>query len=524
MTARGETQDAGLREVLGILRRRWPLIVLCLVLVTGAAIGYSELQKKQYTASSQLLFETQDFTQELFNTTVVSNNIDPTQQAATDQNLVTLPIVSQRTAHAIGGGVTPGQVYSEVSISPVGQSNIVQISVTDPSPKVAATIANTYAQQFVQFRKRSDQDLILGAEDLIQRELANLTPGERLSQQGIDLATRSQQLQELASLQTGNVEFVQPASVPEDPSIPRTKRNGALGLIVGLLMGVGLAFLLERLDRRIRDAEDLEATFGVPVLGTIPESSAYEMAPTVEVLPHVEGEAFALLRARLRYFNVDRELRTLLVTSAAPQDGKSTIVMNLAVAEAMAGYQRVVLVEADLRRPTQAKRLGVGRVPGLSELLSGNVSLDDAIQTVHVAHRQNGNSADVKLSVIVAGDIPPNPAELVESRAMVELLHKLSESFDFVIIDSPPASSVSDAMHLMRLADGVLIVSRVGKNTRDMARHLGDQLRKLKAPVLGVVANGVTVGDRGYAEYAYYGSYGSYASDEVAGADREPVV
>jgi len=505
----------------GVLRRRWSLVALCAVLVTASAFAYSVLQQKEYTASAQLLFQDENFDQELFNTAVVDQTQDPLQEQATNQQLVQLPIVSQRTAQAIGGGVTEGEVGGDISVAGVGQAKIAVISATDPSPTMAARIANTYAEQYVLFRQQADRDQIVGAQKLIQNELAGMTPAQRSSPPGISLASRAQDLQILASLQTGNAQFVQPASVPGAPSLPKTKRNAMIGLIVGLLLGVGLAFLLERLDRRIRGADDLEATFGVPVLGIVPESAAYETSPNMSALPHIEAEAFALLRARLRYFNVDRQLRSLLVTSAAPQDGKSTVAMNLAFAEAMAGYHDVVLVEADLRRPSLAKRLGVGRVPGLAELLSSNVALEDVLQRVPVAGRQNGSSPDIHLSVITAGDIPPNPAELVESRAMVELLHLLTERFDFVLIDSPPANSVSDAMHLMRLADGVLVVSRVGKNTRDMARYLRDQLRKLNAPVLGVVANRVTTGDRGYAEYAYYGAY-AYTSDKQV-ADTEPV-
>jgi tyrosine-protein kinase len=511
LTAHGETLDAkGIREALAVLQRRWPLVVVCLVLVTGAAIAYSLLQEKQYTASAQLLFQDQTFDQELFNSTVVEPNVDPTEETATNDHMVQLPIISQRTANAIGG-ITPGEVQDDVNVSAVGQTNVAEINATDPSPTLAAKIANTYATQYVLFRQEADRAQIIGAQKLIQNELAKLTPAQRTSQQGLSLSNRGQELQILASLQTGNAEFVQPATVPSSPSIPRTKRNAGIGLIVGLLFGIGLAFLLEQLDRRIRGSEDMEEAFGVPVLGVIPQSVAYETAPTTKSLPHIEGEAFALLRARLRYFNVDRELRSLLITSAAPQDGKSTVVLNLACAEAMAGYQNVVLVEADLRRPTLSKKLGIRRGPGLAEVLSGSVALGNALQRVPIANGENGRRPKVVLSVITAGEIPPNPAELVESQAMVQLLETLTDQFDSVLIDSPPASSVSDAMHLMRLTDGVIVVSRVGKNTRDMARHLREQLTKLNAPILGVVANGVTDSDRGYAGYAYYGSY-AYSS------------
>jgi capsular exopolysaccharide synthesis family protein len=524
VTNSADVQDAaGLREALGVLRRRWPLILFCVVLATGAAIGFSLLQKKQYTATSQILFQDNTFDQELFNSTVVEPDDDPQADQATNQHLVQLPIISKRTASAIGTGVTPSEVQNDMSISPVGQSNVVEISVTNPSPALAAQIANVYATQYVLFRQQSDRAQIVGAQQLIQNELARLTPQQRASSQGTSLSSRAEELKILAALQTGNAQFVQAANVPSAASIPKTKRNAILGFVVGVLLGVGLAFLLERLDRRIRSAEDLEAVFGVPVLGIVPESKAFETAPTALRLPHGEAEAFALLRARLRYFNVDRQLRSLLITSAAPQDGKSTVALNLACAEALAGYDDAILVEADMRRPTVAKRLGLGRTLGLSELLSRDIGLEDAVQRVKIAGRDD-EADGAYLHVLTAGDIPPNPAELVESRAMADLIVQLTERYGLVIVDSPPAGSVSDAMHVMRLVDGVVVVSRVGKNTRDMAHHLRDQLRKLKAPVLGIVANGVSSGDRGYSGYyGYYGGYPSSDSKKTKKRERPPV-
>ena len=514
---RGE--NATLEQLLLMLRRRWQLIVVCVVLVTGAAIVFSLLQQDKYTASASLLFQNTQFDQELFGSNFTAAAVDPTREAATNIDLVSLPTVASRTAAALH--LPTPLVRTEVSVSGGGQADVAQVSATDANPIRAAQIANTYVDQYVLFRQQADRSKIAGAQDLVQQELAALPPSQRYGSVGQSLQNRADQLGVLAALQTGNAEVVQPASPPTSPSSPRTKRNAILGALLGLLFGLGFVFLAERLDRRVRDASELEDNYGVPVLGAVPESPSYSMAGT-EPLPALEAEAFALLRARLRYFNVDREIQSLLVTSATPGEGKTTVALNLALAEAVAHNATVVLVEADLRRPALGPRLGVDSAPGLAEILSRNSSVEDALRTTQVPVRRTGNGTahTASFAVITAGAIPPNPAELVESRAMIDLLSSLSEKFDLVIIDSPPTSVVSDAIPLMRLVSGAVIVSRIGVTTRDASRHLREQLRKLNAPTLGVIANAMPIKGRGYYgyEYGYYAeTYESRkAGDELA--------
>lgn len=489
-------------RLIGVILMRWWIVLLCFVVTTGAAVGFSLAQRKLYTASASLLFGDPGFDQMIFGTSFFTPTQDPTQQAATNIDLASLPTVAGRTSRALHGELSPGQVASEVTVSAAGASAIANINVTDPNPGRAARVANTYAAQYILFRQEADRAKIAGAQVQIQDQLAHLTPPEGNGSVGQSLQNRANQLRILSSLQTGNAELAQPAGAPGSPSSPKTKRNGALGAVLGLLFGLGLIFLLERLDRRLRDQSALEDAYGVPVIGAVPESAAYGAIP-LQQLPPVEAEAFALLRARLRYFNVDREVRSMLITSAASGEGKSTVALNLALAEASAGSSTVILVEADLRRPTLARRLGIPSGPGLAEILSHNVSLEQATQSVPAPGRSNGAGPGTPITVITAGSIPPNPAELIESRAMTDLLTTLSERFDHIIIDSPPTSAVSDAIPLVRQVSGVVVVSRIGETTRDAARHLREQLTKLNAPALGVVANAVPTRGRGYYGYAY---------------------
>jgi len=292
---------------------------------------------------------------------------------------------------------------------------------------------------------------------------------------------------------------------------------------VGLLLGFGVAFLLERLDRRIREPKDLEAIYGLPLLGVVPESDALSRSGrgkkgVREVLPAGEAEAFHLIRAHLRYFNVDRELRTLLVASAAPGDGKTTVARHLASAAARMG-SRVLLLEADLRRPTIAQHLDIQSGPGVSDVLIGAESLSEATQMIDLDQSSGDKSRGRTLDVLVAGAaLPPNPGELIESHAMESLLEQAKAKYDLVVIDTPPLTAVSDAFPLLRKVDGVIIVGRVGRNRRDVAQRLHETLTGAGAPLLGVVANGFKQGRRGgYGSYGYAYDYATSGTGPTAG-------
>ena len=224
-----------------------------------------------------------------------------------------------------------------------------------------------------------------------------------------------------------------------------------LGGILGLLLGLGLAFLLNRIDQRIREPGDLEDVYGVPVVGIVPESSALRVTQhangsQIGILPPNEAEIFGLLRAHIRYFNVDRELRVVVVVSATPGDGKTTVARNLATATAMVG-SRVLLVEADLRRPMVARYFGIKQEPGLSEVLIGAESLESAVQRVEIASARDMAAG---LDVLVAGGVlPPSPPQVIESQAMESLLQAARRSYELVVIDTPPLALLPDAFPLV---------------------------------------------------------------------------
>jgi capsular exopolysaccharide synthesis family protein len=405
-------------------------------------------------------------------------------------------------------GLTGTEVASKIDVQEQGQANVVSVTATDSSPEFAAKLANSLAQNYIGFRRNADRQKVAQARRLVEKDYAQLSPVDQQGKEGQSLKNQISKLQTLQALQTGNAELVQKADVPTAPSSPKTTRNTIVGAALGLVLGGVLALLFERLDRRLRDPGELEETFSLPVLAGVPNSKtlAGSRSPNGAIAP-VDAEAFRMLRTRLRYFNVDRNIRSVLVTSPSAADGKTMVAWHLARSAAESGAD-AVLIEADFHRPTVAENRGLAPLPGLAELLSGQTSVDGVIQEVPLESRANGGEEpEHYLEVIVAGATPPNPSELLESEEMATLVNDLVThgGYDLVVIDTPPMAMIADAIPLIKLVDGVIVVGQIGKTTRDEAVHLRNQLRELDAPVLGVVANRARSG-RGY--YGYYGTNG----------------
>jgi succinoglycan biosynthesis transport protein ExoP len=486
-----------LERLLRILRRRGWLILLCLVAVTASAVAFSLRQDKQYAATASLLFRDPAVDRTLFQTSYTPS-VDPQRQSATNVRLVSLPSVANNTAARLGGRLTGDAVEDKVKVENEGASDVVAIKATDRSPRFAATLANTFASEYITLRRAADRAVIRQALNLVRRRLDDVSASDRPK-----LQARADDLKILAALQNGKAEVAQQASVPSSPSSPRPVRNGVIGGVLGLFLGLALAMLLERLDRRIKEPDELEQTYRLPILAAIPESRALRNSAggeSNEIVPGPEWESFRKLRAKLRYFNVDRDTRSVLITSAGPEEGKTTVASNLAIAAAFGGQTRVLLLEADLRRSALAQRYDLAPIPGLAELLTHDIAIPEAIQRFRIV---SGPNRYGQLDVIVAGAIPPNPSELLESRKMGELLDELAQTHDLVIIDTPPVSVVADAMPLVSRVDGVIVVSWIGTTTRDGAMHLRHELETLDATVLGLVINKVRAPADGYYGYGY---------------------
>lgn len=511
---RAETSST--QDLLRTFRRRAGVILVCLVAVPGAALGVSLLQEKEYSASASLLFRAAGLDQQLFGVPLFTPR-DPTREAATNEGLVSLDVVAERTARRLGRSIRAQEVSDRVGIEAQGQSDLVAITATHRRPRFAARLANAFAREYIRFRREADRRTVREALRLVKRSLSGLTPSERRSERARLLRERSQQLETIKQLQTGNAELVQAARPPRSPSSPQPARNTAVGIVLGGLLGLVLALLLERFDRRLRDPKDVEAIFDRPIVGAIPQSKRLAVDSPL-ALGGQEADAFRMLRANLRYFNVDRVIKSLLITSAAPGDGKSTVAWNLGAVSAAAGA-RILLLEADLRHPVLANRHSISSSTGLSALLAGGdeLTIGDVVTQVPVANARNG-AAPQTMDVVVAGPLPPNPTDLLEAGRTKRLIQQAEQDYDLVIVDTPPTSVVPDAIPLLTVVSGVIVVSRLGKSTRPLALHLRHQLEHVGAPTLGVVVNSLTSEAGDYYGYGY--GYGHDAADEKTAAKK----
>jgi polysaccharide biosynthesis transport protein len=251
---------------------------------------------------------------------------------------------------------------------------------------------------------------------------------------------------------------------------------------------VGLALLREQADLRLHRAEEVSAAFEAPVLTTVPRNRALKRHRRFGDLPLEVAEAFRMLLMNLRYAESE-PVRSVMVTSARSREGKTTVAWNLASAAASSGLA-VALVEADMRRPSIAERYDLSREPGLADVLTGGISIPEALQAAPLSADAKSNGHSRRLDVLVAGKPPPDPWAQMQSRAMTQLLEVLKQHHDLVVLDTAPIPHVADAISLLRRVDGVLVTASVNSTRGPEARQLRDQLQTLDARILGVVANG----------------------------------
>jgi receptor protein-tyrosine kinase len=482
-----------LETVWRIIRRHPLLIIQAIVVTSMAAYFYSASKPKQYTATASVLF--QSASDGLLSSG--QGYVDPNRRAATNEGLLVLPVVAERAARLVEGDPDAETIAGAVDIASSREADIVDINATFTDPEGAARIANAYGRAFREFRQESARAEIDSALALARSAESSLSADDREGERGEDLRERIAQLEDAKSLQTGGAEVVQRASPPATPSAPRPKRNAVLGAILGALLGFALAALRERWDRTVKTVEEVEQIYYRPILARIPRSRALGGRRELPTRGE-EAEAFRILRSSLRYFKVDGALRSLMITSGLPGEGKSTVARQLAVTMAAMG-DRVVLVEADLHGRTAGPTPpGFRQSSGLSDVLIGD-PLDDALTAVAVAG--DDGEGPRHLTVLASGPVPPNPSELLEGDRMREVLRELELLYDIVILDTPPLGVLSDALSLATLVGGVVVVTGISIATRDASRDLTRQLALIGAAVLGLVANLVPPTNRAAGSY-----------------------
>ncbi len=374
----------------------------------------------------------------------------------------------------------------------------------DASPQALVTrISATVPADTVTLRVTASAPTAQGAQDLANAWIVALSD-------------------EIAELEGGALEGTDPgnsrgvvalvpretAVLPSSPSSPNVRLNLALGLLVGLALGIAYAIVRNIMDKRIRSAEAVEREFEVPVIGTLPvddvlrKSSGRLIGTTSATAqnPHLRlAEALRELRTNIQFVNVDNPPRIIVMTSPSPQDGKSTIAANLALAMAETG-RRVILIDADLRRPTVSDTFGITERIGLTDMIVGKAQIAD------VLHRAPQNP---QLYVLPAGTIPPNPSELLGSQALMDFLNKLAEHAT-VILDAPPLLPVTDSAILAARTDGAIVVISAGKTHIDELGKALTNIRKVNGKTLGVIINRVPIKGADRGQYGYYGEHYGY--------------
>lgn len=419
-------------------RSWWALLAFALVGLILAA-GVTALQRPVYRATAKAYVTT---TSALTATDQSAAVAFAQQIVKSYADVASTPYVLDPVITELHLDTTPAELAKRVTASANQNSVVLDIEVQDPSAKLAADIANAVTQR------------------LSTVVVQNLSPTGPAKAGGV------------------KVTQVQSAAPPERPSSPVLPLNLAIGLLLGLAAGVGGVTIRNALDTRLRTLAALHDVTDLPVLGAIPQDRSARRHPLmVSGRSGARAEAFRAVATNLQFFGVDDRLRSALVTSAASGEGKSTTAANLAIAIAEAGG-RVVLVDADLRRAGAAALFGVDGEQGLTDVLLGTVTLDDAL----VATNAEG------LHLLPAGTLPPNPTQLLRSERMQQLADQLEERFDMVIFDSPPVLPVADAAILARRAGGVLVVCAIRRTRAPQLRAVLQAFEQVRVQVTGIIA------------------------------------
>lgn len=313
-------------------------------------------------------------------------------------------------------------------------------------------------------------------------------------------------------LKINNIRMLDEAKIPKTPVYPRVKLNIVVGLMLGLLLALGVALVLEMLDTTIKNQDDITRHLGVPLLGIIPRVRRDTSDPRTAIPNAADiysflypksaiAECCRQVRTNLNFMSPGKPLRRILVTSSSPREGKTAIASNLSITLAQSG-KRILVVDTDMRRPRIHKAFGMTNEYGLSNIIMGLMTEQEAIRSTEIEN----------LSVLTCGPIPPNPAELIGSDTFAAIVDRLSGSFDWIVFDSPPVVAVTDALVLSRLVDGVVMVVKFGSTLRDVAAQARSQLAGVKARLLGAVINDLDLENRQYDHYYYYyyNRYGYY--------------
>jgi capsular exopolysaccharide synthesis family protein len=488
----GETRN--LSDYLGVLRRRVKLIVFITLLAGGIALAISLVRTPSYEASTNLQFT--DPSQQAGGI-VGGGTVDyfPQNEAAAGAERLTRTDVLTDASNALGGDPTPDQLRSDTTVTVNATNNLVTAKVKADTAEKAAREAN---------------QLAASVKSLTREDARNFYKQRAKSLKGPGSALLKAKLLALATV-AEPVTIVNPAHVPGSPSSPNPARDTVIALFLGLMLGIGIAFVRESLDKRATEGHDVQKRLGLPLVGYVRKETlgmaGMSKNGTVRA-SESDLESFRILRRNVDFLGGDQDLKVIAVTSPLPEEGKSTVASWYAYAAALVG-KRTILVECDFRRPVSATRLDFDSQPGLSDYLAGAAEPREVLRSIEV----QGRGAE-PLAVIPAGSTVQQPTELLASNRFPEFLDQLRKVYDLVIIDCPPLLPVGDTLEVLPEVDGVLLLVRLDQTTLNQAAAAKQAMEHLPEKPTGLVITGLTRGSEG----DYYGYYSAESAKTTEGA------
>jgi succinoglycan biosynthesis transport protein ExoP len=536
-------RPASLADYLAILRRRKLIIAFLPVVAAISAYAVSQTQSPLYRATATILVNRSSIVSAITNVTDPSI-ADPTRFLETQASVARSPQLAARVAAAAGvPGVSADDVLHASSVAPESGADLLDVAVSWGNARDATLLTNAYATQFTRYKTQLDTKRINEALRSLRVRIKSLQAnGATASPSYSTLVQQQTQLETIGTLLANNTSVLKPADVAVKVR-PRPSHTAIIGGLLGVVLGLALAFLAEALDRRVRSEDELEDVLQLPLIGRVARPSRQLTDVNGLVMlsepASVQAESFRKLKTSIEFLNLEREARTIMVTSAVPREGKSTTVANLAIAFARSG-RRVALVDLDLRRPVLHTFFYTGVGGGITDVVTGRETLAGALRPVTVPaagsfgtersrnggrtrrpaapdDRANGNV----LHLLPCGTIPTAGAEslvdFLENARLATVLAELADQFDLVLVDTPPLLAVGDAMALTANVDALLLVLHAGIE-RPLLNELARQLQASRAPALGFVLTGVAESDGSAYGYGY--GYGSYSFDAGAKAER----
>lgn len=490
MTIDQPTTPEGLGSPLRVLRILWErkkLVLATVIVCFGAAAAMTLTAERQYSSTAELLFRDPGFARTLFGSDLFESNANPERNTSTNIAVIESAQVTERVAQHLAP-IRPDELRSSIEVAAGDNADIVAVTATTSDPERSAVIANAYVTEYIAYSRELDREQVRDAKQVVENTLETAPQSQQ-----VGLLDSLQQLTVLEALQTGNATVVARAAPDPNATSPKPIQTSILAILVGFLLGGAIALLLDFVDRRLKNVGDFERIFGKPVLVSVPRSAVPSIG---DGDAGVKTEPYRMLREGLQFLELGGRHRCILVTSPDAAEGKTTVAVNLARTMATGG-ERVVLVEADLRRPSAATQLGVhhGGI-GLSRALLTTDPLDEFL-----IEAMPGAS----LRLLPTGPAPPNPADLLRSPRMRQLITDAKADADVVIIDAPPLLPVSDTLVLLDLpvVDGVLVIGRINSTRRDRAHAARRLIEQSEKRVLGVVVTGTR---ERLSDYGYYHS------------------